>query len=338
MAIGVGRRQFISALGGVAMFRPFATHAQQTRNMRTVGIILSGAESDAESQTRIVAFRQGFEELGWKDRQDVHIEYRWVAGNSDLIEQYTREIVALRPDVILANGTGVVVALQKLTSTIPIVCVLVNDPVGLGFVKSLARPGGNITGFTYIDPDMISKWMGLLKEVTPDPTGAPRCCSIQSPPFRYYRSFSERNREPARLAGSARPLEALPGGHPCGVGICNCCVCAEAGRLFMIGPDAFMITHIAEIAQLVANNRVPTISVYRPFTVAGGLMSYGPDTADIFRQAASYVDRILKGERPADLPVQQPTKFEFIVNLKAAKSLGLTIPSGVVAIADEVIE
>ena len=242
--------------------------------------------------------------------------------------------MALRPDVILANGTGVVIALQKITSTIPIVCVLVNDPVGLGFVRSLARPGGNITGFTHIDPELISKWMGLLKDVTPDLSRAALLFNPVTAP--YYRNFLSQI-ETARLPGLIA-LEAMPVGTLAELESAIVAFAQRPGGSFMIGPDAFMITHIAEIAQLVANNRVPTISVYRPFTVAGGLMSYGPDTADIFRQAASYVDRILKGERPADLPVQQPTKFEFIVNLKAAKSLGLTIPSGVVAIADEVIE
>jgi putative tryptophan/tyrosine transport system substrate-binding protein len=333
MATGTGRRQFIAALGGAAVGWPLATRAQQTRDMRTVGVIMSVAENDAESQTRIAALRQGFEELGWKDGQNVHIEYRWVAGKNDLIEQYTQEIVALRPDVILANGTGVVVALQKITSTIPIVCVLVNDPVGLGFVKNLARPGGNITGFTFIDPELISKWMALLKESTP---GLNRSALLFNPlTAPYYRTFLSEI-EAARLAGPL-DLAAMPVGTPEEMDTIIKVLGQKPGSSLIIPPDAFLVVRIPRIAQLAADNRLPAISVYRPFAVAGGLMSYGPDTADIFRRSATYVDRILKGTSPAGLPVQQPTKFDFVINLKAAKELGLNLPPTLLALADEVI-
>jgi putative ABC transport system substrate-binding protein len=334
VAIGIGRRQFISALGGASLAWPPTAQAQQTRDMRTVGVIMSVAENDAESQTRIAAFRQGFEELGWKDRRDVRIEYRWVARNSDLIEQYTQEIVALRPDVILANGTGVLVALQKLTSTIPIVCVLVNDPVGLGFVKSLARPGGNITGFTYIDSDMISKWMGLLKDATPDLSRAALLFNPATAP--YYRTFLSE----IGAARLAEPLDlaAMPVGTPEEMDTAIKVLGQKPGSSMIIPPDAFLVVRIQKIAQLVADNRLPAISIYRPFAVAGGLMSYGPDTADIFRRSATYVDGILKGTSPAELPVQQPTKFDFVINLKAAKELSLNPPPALLAVADEVIE
>jgi putative ABC transport system substrate-binding protein len=327
------RRAVIALLGGAAAW-PLAARAQQTRDMRTVGVIMSVAESDADSQTRIAAFRRGFEELGWKDGQNVHIEYRWVAGRNDLIEQYAQEIVALRPDVILANGTGVVIALQKITSSIPIVSVLVNDPVGLGFVKSLARPGGNITGFTYIDPDMISKWMTLLKDST---RGLNRAGLLFNPlTAPYYRAFLSE----IEAARTAQPfdLAAMPVGTPEEMDAAIKSLGQKPGSSLIIGPDAFLIVHIQRIAQLAADNRVPAISVYRPFAVAGGLMSYGADTADIFRRSATYVDNILKGASPAALPVQQPTKFEFVINLKAAKGLGLEIPPNLLALADEVIE
>ncbi len=327
------RRDFIAAVGGVAAW-PLAVRAQQTSDMRTVGVIMSVAEHDAESQTRIAAFREGFEELGWKDRQNVHIEYRWVAGKNDLIERYTQEIVALRPDVILANGTGVVAAFQKITSTIPIVCVLVNDPVGLGFVKSLARPGGNITGFTYIDPDMISKWMELLKDVTPDLSHAALLFNPATAP--YYRTFLSEI-EAARLAGPL-DLAAMPVGTPEDMDTAIKVLGQKPGSSLIIPPDAFLVVRIQRIAQLAADNRLPAISIYRPFAVAGGLMSYGPDTADIFRRSATYVDRILRGTSPAGLPVQQPTKFDFVINLKAAKKLGLNLPPTLLALADEVIE
>jgi putative tryptophan/tyrosine transport system substrate-binding protein len=327
------RREFITLVGG-AVTSPLLAHAQQTRDMRTVGVILSSGESDAEGQARIAAFRQGFEELGWKDRQNIRIEYRWVAGKNDLIGQYAQEIVALRPDVILANGTGVVAALQKITSTIPIVCALVNDPVGLGFVKSLARPGGNITGFTYIDPDMITKWMGLLKDVKPDLN---RAALLFNPATAaYYRTFLAE----IETSRSAAPLDlaAMPVGSPEEMERTINALGQRPGSSLIIPPDAFLVVRIPRIAQLAADNRLPAISIYRPFAVAGGLMSYGPDTADIFRRSAAYMDRILKGASPAGLPVQQPTKFDFVVNLKAARDLGLNLPPTLLALANEVIE
>jgi len=333
----VRRREFITLLSGAtsaAVAWPLATRAQKTRDMRTVGVILSVAENDAESQTRIAAFRQGFEELGWKDRQNVHIDYRWIAGKNDLIAQYTQEIVALHPDVILANGTGVVIALRKITSTIPIVCVLVNDPVGLGFVKSLARPGGNITGFTYIDADMISKWMGLLKDATPDLSRAALLFNPATAP--YYRTFLSE----IEAAPPAEPLElaAMPVDTPEEMETAIKALGQKPGGSLIVPPDAFLVVRIQRIAQLAADNRLPAISIYRPFAIGGGLMSYGPDTADIFRRSATYVDRILKGTSPAGLPVQQPTKFDFVINLKASKELGLNLPATLLALADEVIE
>ena len=334
MAIGIGRRQFMSALGGAAVALPLVARAQQTRGTRTVGVLMAIAESDADSQTRIAAFRQSFEELGWTDGQNVRIEYRWAAGKMDVIEQYAHEIVALNPDVILANGTPVVAALQRITSSIPIVCALVNDPVGLGFVKSLARPGGNITGFTFIDPELISKWIELLKDATPDLSRAALLFNPVTAPF--YRKFLSQI-ETAHLPGLIT-LEAMPVDTPVELESAIAKFAQRPGGSLMIGPDAFMIVHIDEIARLAVKNRLPGISVYRPFAVAGGLMSYGPDTADIFRQAASYVDRILRGAHPAELPVQQPTKFEFIVNLKAAKGLGLSLPPNLLSLADDVIE
>jgi hypothetical protein len=225
MAIGIGRRQFMSALGGAAVALPLVARAQQTRGTRTVGVLMAIAESDADSQTRIAAFRQSFEELGWTDGQNVRIEYRWAAGKMDVIEQYAHEIVALNPDVILANGTPVVAALQGITSSIPIVCALVNDPVGLGFVKSLARPGGNITGFTFIDPELISKWIELLKDATPDLSRAALLFNPVTAPSEV--SEPNRNRAPAgpnHFGGNACR-------HPCGAGVRYRHIRAKAGRL-----------------------------------------------------------------------------------------------------------
>jgi putative ABC transport system substrate-binding protein len=327
------RREFIGLVGGAAAM-PLAAHAQQTREIRRVGVILSTAQNDAESQTRIAAFRQSFEELGWKDGQNVHIEYRWVAGKNDLIQQYTQEIVALRPDVILANGTGVAIALQKITSTIPIVCVLVNDPVGLGLVRSLARPGGNITGFTYIDPDMITKWMGLLKDAKPDLSRA--VLMFNPVTAAYYQTFLKE----IEAAHGTEPLDlaAMPVSSPEEMEAAIKVLGQRSGSSLIVPSDAFLVVRIQRIAQLAADNRLPAISIYRPFAAAGGLMSYGPDTADIFRRTATYMDRILKGASPAGLPLQQPTKFDFVINIKTAKELGISLPPTLLALADEVIE
>ena len=327
----------MALVGGAAvtpMLLPLAARAQQKSGMRTVGVVMSLAENDTDSQARIVAFRQAFEELGWKDGQNVRIEYRWTAGKIELVEQYARELVALAPDVILANGTPVVAALHKITGSIPIVWALMNDPVGLGFVKTLARPGGNITGFTFIDPELVSKWMGLLKEAVPALARAALLFNPVTAPF--YRNFLDE----IGAAHQAEPINlvAMPVSGPQDMESAVTAFAQQPGSGLIVGPDSFNIVRIQEIAQLAMKNQLPAISVYRPFAVAGGLMSYGPDTTDIFRQSASYVDRILKGASPADLPVQQPTKFEFIVNQKAASVLGLKLPPNLLSLADEVIE
>jgi putative ABC transport system substrate-binding protein len=327
------RREFITLLAG-AVGWPVVAHAQQKSGMRTVGVILSVAESDPEGQARIAAFRQAFADLGWKEGQNVHIEYRWTAGKMELVDQYAKEIVALAPNVIVANSTPVVAALQQATRTIPIVCALVSDPVGLGFVQSLAHPGGNITGFTYIDPDLVGKWLGLLKDADPALARAALLFNPVSAPF--YENFLK----DISASHQTTPIKliAMPVGNPEEMETALSALARQPGSGLMIGPDSFNIVHIEKIAQLAAGNRLPAISVYRPFAEVGGLMSYGPDTADIFRQSASYVDRILKGARAADLPVQQPIKFEFVINQKAANGLALKLPPNLLSLADAVIE
>ena len=328
------RRGFIALLGGAAASLPFSASAQQSKALRTVGVLMTVAENDPDSQTRIAAFRRGFADLGWKDGQNVHIEYRWAAGRIDLIQRYAEELVALAPDVILANSTPVVAALQKITNSVPIVFALANDPVGLGFVQSLARPGGNITGFTFINPALIGKWMGLLKESHSGVTRAALLFNPATAPF--YRNFLAEI-EAARQPENAT-LEMMPVTASAEIGSAIASFARTPGGALLIGPDPFTIVHIREIARLAANAHLPAISVYRPFTAEGGLMTYGPDTADIFRRSAAYVDRVIKGEKPAELPVQEPDKFEFIINLKVAKTLGLELPPTLLAMADEVIE
>lgn len=328
------RRTFLRSLAATALGLPLAARAQQGGTQRTIGVLMTVAESDPESQKRIGAFRQGFADLGWRDGQNVRIEYRWAAGRADLMQRYAEELVALSPDAILANSTPVVAALQKITSSIPIIFALANDPVGLGFVKSLSHPGGNITGFTFINPALIRKWRGLLGELRPPVTRTALLFNPATAPF--YRNFLPEI-EAARQPGSASLIQ-VPVSAAADLAPAINDLGKTAGAGLLIGPDPFTIVNIKEITRLVQEARLPAISVYRPFPVEGGLMAYGPNTAEIFRRSAGYVDRVLKGASPAELPVQEPDKFEFIVNLKAAKALGIELSPTLLATADEVIE
>jgi putative ABC transport system substrate-binding protein len=296
--------------------------------------LIGAPESHADSQKRIAAFRQGLAALGWKDGQNVQIEYRWGAGKVELIQQYAGELVTLAPHVILANSTPVIEELRRRTQSIPIVCALVSDPVGLGLVQSLSRPGGNITGFTFINPEIIGKWMGILREVTPGFVQAALMYNPKLTPF--YRNFL-RDIEPSRQATASAFSEALVGTVDEIEAAINA-LGEKPGSGLIVPPDPFTTAHLERIAELARQKRLPAISVHRQFAVAGGLMAYGPDTLDIFRRSAGYIDRILKGANPGDLPVQQPDKFEFTINLTAARALGLTVPATLLALADEMIE
>jgi putative ABC transport system substrate-binding protein len=328
------RREFIGLVGGTAAAWPLAAHTQQAQTVRKLGVLMIGAENDPDSELRIAAFRQGLQQLGWQDGRNIHIEYRWAAGRPELIRRYAQELVALAPDVILANGTPVVAELKQVTRSIPIVFANVFDPVGMGLVNSLSRPGGNITGFSFVSPELIGKCTALLKDAAP---GVKRAALLYSPkinPF-YPNLLRELAAAPQSVA-----LEVVPA--PADT-VEDLQMTIEAlsripGTSLIIGPDGFMIVHIHKAAELAAANRLPGISVYRQFAVDGGLMSYGPDVPDIFRRSAGYVDRILKGANPAELPVQQPNKFEFVINQKAAGALGLVLPPTLLAGADEVIE
>jgi putative ABC transport system substrate-binding protein len=326
------RRDFLTALGGAALTWPNSARAQ--RAIPKVGVLLAGFEGSPENAPRIAAFRKALSVLGWREGQNVHIEYRWSSGKSELVQQYAKEIVASAPDVILANSTPVISALKSMTTSIPVVFALAMDPVGLGHVQSLSRPGGNFTGFTFVNPELIGKWLGLLKEIVPDLTQA---ALLHNPTtVAAYKTFVP---EVQALRRPGDPeLIALPvlsaGEMEAGINA----LAKRRGSALVIGPDPFNQVHLKQIAQLTAESRLPAVSVYRPFVVDGGLMMYGPDTADIFRRAAEYIDRVLKGANPADLPVQQPNKFEFIINLKTAKSFGLTVPPMLLATADDVIE
>jgi putative ABC transport system substrate-binding protein len=328
------RREFVILLGAAAAAYPLAGHAQRAGGIPKIGVLMAGSESSAENMPRIAAFRQALAELGWRDGENVRIEYRWSAGRNELISQYAKELVALKPDVILANSTPVISAFKSMTASIPVVFALSMDPVGLGHVKSLSRPGGNFTGFTFIDPELIGKWMGLLKDVV---RGLTLAAVLFNPgTVHSYLKFVS-TVQAARRPGAAE-LVTMPVHSTGEMEAAINALAKKPGSGLIIGPDPFNQVRLKYIAQLAAQSRLPTISVYRPFVVEGGLMMYGPDTADIFRRSAAYVDRILRGAKPADLPVQQPVKFELMINLKTAKALGLEVPAKLLFTADDVIE
>jgi putative ABC transport system substrate-binding protein len=326
------RRDFITLLGGTAAW-PLAARAQQPERMRRIGVLLNLAADDRESQTRNAAFLQGLQQLGWTEGHNVRVEYRWAAGDADRFRGYAAELVAFSPDVILASTSPAVAALQQATRTVPIVFVIVIDPVGAGFVASLARPGGNATGFTLFEYGVAGKWLELLKEIAP---GVTRVAVL---------------RDPAIAAGIGQ-LGAIQAVAPSfGVELSPVDV-RDAGEIeravtaFARVPNGGMIVtgspsqgvHRELIITLAARHRVPAIHPFRYMATSGGLIAYGPDQVDQYRRAAGYVDRILKGEKPADLPVQNPTKYELAINLKTAKALGLDVPPTLLARADEVIE
>ena len=271
--------------------------------------------------------------MGWRDGDNVDITIRWSAGKNELVQQYAKELVERAPDVILANSTTVISALKSRTESIPVVFALAMDPVGLGQIKSLSHPGGNFTGFTFIDPELIGKWMELLGDVAPGLTQAGILFNPDT--MNPYPNFV---REVEATQKSKISLKPIPVRTTQEMTSAMQSFAASPGSGLMIGPDPFNQVHLKQMAELATKLRLPTISVYRSYVTAGGLMGYGPDVADVFRRSAAYVDRILKGEKPADLPVQQPNKFEFIINLKTAKALGLVVPPTLLATADETIE
>jgi putative ABC transport system substrate-binding protein len=327
------RRDFITLLGGAAAAWPLAARAQQPARMRRIGFFSNLAADDPESLARNAAFLQGLQEFGWTAGRNVRIDYRWGAGDIERVRSYAAELVALAPDVILASGGSTVGQLLQASRTVPIIFVGVVDPVGGGFVASLARPGRNATGFTQYEYGMSAKWLELLKQM------APRVTRVAV------------MRDPSQTSGPAM-LAAIQAVAPSfGVELSPVDV-RDAGEIeravtaFARGPNDGLIvvgnpagtTHRELIMMLAARHQLPAIYPYRYFVAGGGLMSYGPDDIEPFRRAAGYVDRILKGEKPADLPVQAPTKYELAINLKTAKALGLTVPPNLLATADEVIE
>jgi putative ABC transport system substrate-binding protein len=328
----VKRRTFITLLGGAAAAWPFSARAQQSDRMRRIGVLMYLAADDAEGQARLAAFAQALKQLGWSDGRNLRIDTRWA--NADDIRKHAAELAALAPDVLLAaTGTATVAPLLQATRTVPIVFVSVIDPVGAGFVASLAQPGGNATGFTIYEYSMSGKWLELLKEIAP---GVTRAAVLRDPAVASgIGQFGAVQIVAPSLGVELSPVDVRDAGE------IERAVAAFArglnGGLIVTG-SALGISHRDLIIALAARHRLPAVYPLRYYVTGGGLISYGPDSIDQFRRAAGYVDRILKGEKPADLPVQAPTKFELVINLKTAKALGIDIPTTLLARADEVIE
>ena len=327
------RRAFITLLGGAAAW-PLAAQAQQAERMRRVVFLHALAEHDPEVQARIAAFRQGLETLGWIENRNVHIEHRYSAGDLAQMQAHTAELVSSAPDLIVASSTPVIAALKHATRTTPIVFAMLNDPVGQGFVASLSRPGGNITGFTFIDFPLIGKWLEMLKEIAPTVRRVALMFNPQTAP--YYPVFL---RELGAAAASlATEISAKPVRDSAEIDAAITVLAQEPGGGVIVSADPFINTHRSLIMALAERHRFSAIYGLRQLVSEGALIAYGPDSIDIVRRSASYVDRILKGEKPADLPVQAPTKYELAINMKTAKALGLDVPDKLLALADEVIE
>jgi putative tryptophan/tyrosine transport system substrate-binding protein len=331
--LDLGRRQFITMLASAVATWPVSARAQQTERVRRVGVLMSVAADGPDGEPRLAAFLKRLQELGWTDGQNVRIDVRWGAGEAERTRKYVAELVALGPDVILASGDHPVVALQQATSTVPIIFAMVADPVGAGFVESLAHPGRNTTRFTLYECSTTAKWPELLKEIAP---GVKRVAII---------------REAGTAAGTGQFTGVQAGVPGLGlelspIGVRDVGEMERAVAAFSRSPNGGMIVtgsaqaavHRDLIVTLAARHKLPAVYVARFFVTAGGLISYGPDFLDEHRRAAGYVDRILKGEKAADLPVQAPTKYELAINLKTAKALGLEVPLSLLARADEVIE
>ena len=295
--------------------------------------MIATAESDPVTKARVTAFRQALGLLGWTDGQNIRIDYRWDIGGPERARAVARELVALTPDVILPSTTPMVAAVQQETQSLPIVFVNVSDPIGTGFVKNLARPGGNITGFTNFEYAIGTKWLQLLKEIAPDVTRAAIVANPKNPNTALYRKAIE---PAAPTVGLELTIAGVDTASDIERAIESFAHQSNGGLLVV--PDPVTISYRDTIIARAAQHRMPAVYAYRFFVASGGLMAYGTDTDDIFRRAASYVDRILKGAKAGDLPIQQPTKYELAINLKTAKALGLTVPDKLLVAADEVIE
>jgi putative tryptophan/tyrosine transport system substrate-binding protein len=330
---GMRRREVITLLGGVATW-PLAATAQQPERTRRIGVLMAYAESDPEGQAWVAAFREALQKLGWAEGRNSRIDTRWATPDVGAMQRFAKELVTLQPDLILSQSTPTTAALLQQTRTIPIIFANIADPIGSGFVASFPRPGGNVTGFVLFEPTMAAKWLELLKEIAPRVN---RVAFLFNPVtatyFEYYMNSFAAAAASFGVETIAAPvhdrseLESVLAPHA-----------REPNSSLIVMPDSFLNAHRVEITSLAARYRLPAVYPYRLYTKAGGLLSYGNDGFDNYRRAAGYVDRILKGEKPSELPVQAPVKFELVLNLKTAKALGLDLPPTLLARADEVIE
>jgi putative ABC transport system substrate-binding protein len=328
------RREFIAIVGGAAVAWPVVARAQQPERMRRIGVLMNLSENDLEAQRLVTAFREGLAQLGWADGRNLRIDYRWAGGDVGRIRAFAKELVKLSPDIIVGYGTPVVVALQQETRSIPIVFLSVTDPVGQGLVASLAHPGGNITGFAVFEISLGTKWMEVLKQIAP---GLKRVAIIYNPTTAPYYPLYLRAIEQAASSFGVEPI-AVEVHDDAEIERAISTLTREPDGGLIVMPDTFNMVHRQTTIALAARHRLPAIYYFPFFARDGGLVSYGPDEFDMFRRAAGYVDRILKGPKAGDLPVQQPTNFRLVINLKTAKALGLEVPPTLLVRADEVIE
>jgi len=333
MAVTIGRRELLAALGGAAASWPLAARAQQPQRMRRLGVLSALLEDDPESVARRAVFEQALQALGWTAGRNLRIDYRWTGNDRAVIQKFATELVALAPDVILTSGNFIMAPMLQAARTIPIVFTQVIDPVGSGFVESMARPGGNVTGFTQFEYSLAGKWLELLKEIAPrvtrvavlrDPTRGPGIGQ-----FAVIQAMAPTH------AVELTPIDAVDPAESQARRIAAFATSPNGGLIVTVGGTA---NYRDVVIAAAAKNRLPAIYPRRYFAADGGLISYGPDTIEQYRRAAGYVDRILKGEKPSDLPVQAPTKYELVINLKTAKAVGLEVPPTLLARADEVIE
>jgi putative ABC transport system substrate-binding protein len=327
------RREFIKFVGGAAVGWPLAARAQQTERMRRVGVLIGTAADDPIGQARVAAFQQGLQQLGWAADRNVRIDIRWAGADADHRRKYAAELVALAPEVILASSGAVVGPLRQATRTVPVVFTETSDPVGAGFVDSLARPGGNVTGFLSFEYSMAGKWLELLKQIEP---GVTRAAILRDPaiPSGTGQWGAIQTVAPS-LGVELRPIDVNDASE---IERAITAFARSANGGMIVTASSLTLLHRDRIIALAARHKLPAVYFQLVFVAGGGLASYGPDTIDAHRRAAGYVDRILKGEKPADLPVQSPTKYELVINLKTAKALGLDVPATLLARADEVIE
>ena len=327
------RREFITLLGGTLAL-PLTARAQQPERMRRIGVLMAYAESDREGQAWVAAFWEGLQKLGWTEGRNIRIDTRWAAADVEAMQRFARELVALQPDLILTQNTPTTAAMLQHTRTIPIIFANVADPVGSGFVANFPRPGGNATGFTLYEPTMAGKWPGLLKEIAPR---VARVAFLFNPATAPYVEYFM---PPFKAAAASLGVEAIsaPVRDPSELESVVAALAREPNGGLIVMPDIFLTAYRVEIRSQVARYRVPAVYPWRLFAEVGGLLSYGNDQVDNYRRAATYADRMLKGAKPSELPVQAPVKFELVINLKTAKALGLNVPLSLQQRADEVIE